>query len=248
MALNVSCGGIRASLMEGASPAALLAFVLRLEPADERLEIFDDRGGVHLAGARQLEQGVLPGLALSLRQHRGKARAGFLVAVDRTLAQRTLVSSRLAQGLLELELHDERQEIARVRYVRRDVILRARVEVLFGAAVRRGDALVLAAQFPPRSVVVLGLDLARENLPAPLVDELAEGQEGDLVERHLHLLIDDEFLARLDVADKVDRMQVPRRHRQVDRVADRFVETVVRTALEHVRQVAVPEVVIDVTE
>ncbi len=149
---------------------------------------------------------------------------------------------------MELELHDEGQEIARVRHVRRNVVFRARIEVLFRARDGRHDALVLAAQFPPRCVVVLGLDLAREDLPAPLVDELAEGQECDLVERHLHLLIDDEFLARLDVADQVDRMQVPGRHRQVDGVADRFVKAVVRTALEHVREVAVPEVVIDVSE
>ena len=45
---------------------------------------------------------------------------------------------------------------------------------------------------------------AVEHAPAPLVDELAERQEGDLVERHLHLLVDDGFLRRLHRADQAD--------------------------------------------
>jgi hypothetical protein len=45
------------------SPAALLALVLLGEPALERREVLEDRRGVDLAGAGQLEQRILPGLA-----------------------------------------------------------------------------------------------------------------------------------------------------------------------------------------
>src|SRR6266850_1301303 len=48
------------------------------------------------------------------------------------------------------------------------------------------DPLVLETQVPPGLVVPRRRDLAREDLPAPLVDEETERQEGDLVEGHLH--------------------------------------------------------------
>ena len=113
---------------------------------------------------------------------------------------------------------------------------------------RRRDALVLLAQLPPRRVVVLRLHFAGEHFPAPLVDQLAERQERDLVERELHLLVDRRLIAALDRADQADLVQVRRRHRQVHRVADRFVEAVVRAALEHVRLLVVRQVVKEVAE
>ena len=61
---------------------------------------------------------------------------------------------------------------------------------------RRRDALILLAQLPPGGVVVFRFDLTREHFPAPLVDQLAERQERELVERELHLLIDRLFSTR----------------------------------------------------
>ncbi len=68
--------------------------------------------------------------------------------------QRTLPARGVAQRLLELELQDEGEEIARVGRVVRDVEFRARIEVFFAARDRRLDALVLAAQVPPGLVVI----------------------------------------------------------------------------------------------
>src|SRR5213075_811034 len=120
---------------------------------------------------------------------------------DRALVERTLEAGGVAQRLVELELQDERQEISCVRRVARNVVFRSRIEVLLAARDRRGNALILLAQFPPRLVVVGRLDLSAEHAPAPLIDELAEGQERNLVERHLHLLVDDGFLRRHYITD-----------------------------------------------
>ena len=118
--------------------------------------------------------------------------------------QRPGVSGRITQRLVELELQDERQEITRVRRVAGDVVLRTRIEIGFRARHGRHDALVFEAQVPPGLVVFARLDAAVEHAPAPFVDEFAEGQEGDLVERHLHLLVDHGFLRRLHRADEAD--------------------------------------------
>jgi len=118
--------------------------------------------------------------------------------------QRTLETRGLAQRLVELELQDERQEIARVRGIAGDVVLRTRVEILFRALHRRRHALVLAPQLPPGLVVVGRLHAAVEHGPAPFVDQLAERQERDLVQRHLHLLVDHRLLRGLHRVDQAD--------------------------------------------
>jgi hypothetical protein len=65
----------------------------------------------------------------------------------------------------------------------------------------------------------------------------------------LHLLVDQGFLAdAAGFADQADRVQVLRRQRQHDGVADGLMEAVVRAALEQRRQVVVGQVVIDVAE
>src|SRR6185503_1207973 len=110
---------------------------------------------------------------------------------DRALVERSLESRLLAERALELELEHEGQEVARVWRVAGHVVLRRRVEIRFAARYRRVDALVLAAQVPPRFVVFRRLDRAREHAPAPLVDELAERQECDLLARDLHLPVDE---------------------------------------------------------
>ena len=149
---------------------------------------------------------------------------------------------------MELELQQIRQEVAGVRRVRRNVVLRARIEILFRARDWRCDALVLLAQLPPGGVVVRRRNLAREHSPAPFVDQLAERQEGDLVERHFHLLVDRRLAALLYRTCKSDRVQIRRRHRQIHRIADRLVEAIVRAALEQIRLILVREVIEHVTE
>src|SRR5204863_4541986 len=97
------------------------------------------------------------------------------------------VTRGVAHRLVELKLVDAREEIAGIRDVARDMILRAGVEVGLVARRGRSDALVLLEQCPPCLVIVCGLGLAAEDLPAPLVDEQAKGQEGNLVERRTQL-------------------------------------------------------------
>ena len=119
-------------------------------------------------------------------QHLRQAGARSLVAVDRAAVQRALEAGRLAEAAVELELQDVRQEVAHVGRVARHVILRARIEIFFRARHRRPDPLILQPQVPPGLVVIGGLDLPREDLPAPLIDQQAERQERDLLERAVH--------------------------------------------------------------
>ncbi len=162
--------------------------------------------------------------------------------------QRALVAGRIAQALVELELQDARQEVAGVGGVARHVVLRARVEEFFATGAGRGHALVLGLQVPPRLVVVVGGDRAIEHAPAPAVDHQPERQERHARERHAHLVVDDRFAAFGRRIDQADRAEVLGRHRQHDGIADRFVETIVGTALEQRRQRVVGQVVIDVAQ
>ncbi len=57
----------------------------------------------------------------------------------------------------------------------------------------RRDALDVAAQAPPLAVVVVGRDVAVENAPAPLVDEVAERQKRDLTQSHVHQEVQVQF-------------------------------------------------------
>src|SRR5262249_46476748 len=104
--------------------------------------------------------------------------------------QRSLDSRSLAQRALELELQNTRKKVAYVRSVRRYVILGPGIEVLLAAFYRRRHALILRLQVPPRFVVFPRSDLPGKNLPSPLVDRKSEGQESDLVERHLQQVTD----------------------------------------------------------
>ncbi len=181
-------------------------------------------------------------------QHGGVFGARFFVAVDVAFVERTFEAGRIAQRLLELELQNERQEVARVRRVAGDVVLGARIEVFLRARDRRGDALIVFTQLPPAGIVLIRLNLAGEDFPAPLIDKLAPGQEHDLIQRPLHLRIDHGFRVRLLRRHEADLVQMRGRERQRHRIADRFVESVVRRALEHRRQVFVVQVVVDVAE
>src|SRR5205814_1657159 len=151
------------------SPATLLPLVLLPEPTLQRLEVLEQRTAVHLALAGHRLERVRPGLAGAEREHLPEPLARFLAAVEGALVQRPFVARRLAHGAIELELEDPREEVARVRNIRRNVVLRARVEVLLGARHRRRHALVFRAQSPPRLVVIRRRGLAAEDVPAPLV-------------------------------------------------------------------------------
>src|SRR5262245_51525308 len=168
MARTVSCAGSWAFIGGSPrvlvdSPAAVVSLVLFPEPLHQRLEVFDDRGRVHLARARELLERILPGLTASHREHVLVRAARLLAAEDRALVQRALEPRLLAERALELELQHEGQEVARVRRVARHVVLRGGVEVRLAARNRRVDALDLAAQVPPGLVVLLGRNRAREH-------------------------------------------------------------------------------------
>src|SRR5438270_2355757 len=165
------------------SPATSLPLVLLLQPSLQRLEVLEQCAPVHLPLTGHRLERVRPRLAGAEREHLPEALAGFLAAVEGTLVQRTSLARGLAHRPIELELQDPREEVSGVRDVSRDVVLGARVEVLFRARDWRRYALVPGAQRPPGLVVVRGRRLPAEHVPAPLVDQLAEGKERDLGER-----------------------------------------------------------------
>src|SRR5919201_462874 len=167
------------------SPATLLPLVLLPQPSLQRLEVLEQRASVHLSLAGHRLERVRPGLAGPEREHLPEAPARFLAPVKRALIQRAPLPCRLTHRPIELELQEPREEVSRVGDVCRDVVLRARIEVLLRARDRRRDALVLRAQRPPGLVVVRGRRLPAEDVPAPLIDQLAEEEEGHLGERVL---------------------------------------------------------------
>src|SRR5713101_7090629 len=228
-------------------PADLVARVLLVEPLFERREIIEDRGGVHLALAGHGFEGVGPGAALTHRQHLGELRSGRFVAVNRAAMERACVASLFAKRAVKLELQNKGQEITRVRNIGGHVILRAGIEVGLGSWNRRGYPLIFTAKFPPGFVVIGGLDFARENFPAPLVDQQAERKEGDFLERALEQQ-GDVSGRRRNAIDQADFLQVFRRNREGDGIADGFVETVVGAVLEKRRQVVVRTLVEIVAE
>src|SRR5438132_6123578 len=130
------------------SPATLLPLVLLLQPSLQRLEIFQQRAAVHLALAGHGLKRVRPRLAGAKREHPPQALAGLPAAVERALVQRALLPRGLAHRAVELELQDAGEEVARVRHVRRHVVLRAGIEVLLAAWNRRGRRLVRRRQRP----------------------------------------------------------------------------------------------------
>src|SRR6185436_7098890 len=112
-------------------PPHRFPFVLLIEPRLERREVFGHRTGVHLALASQRLERVGPGLGCAHFQHGLELRAGLLAAVNRAAMERPAAAGRLGQCSMKLELKNLRKEVARVRGVRRNVVLRPRVEKLF---------------------------------------------------------------------------------------------------------------------
>jgi hypothetical protein len=83
--------------------------------------------------------------------------------------------------------------------------------------------LILLAQIPPEFVVLARARLARKDFPAPLIYQIAEGQEGDFIQRHLHQQRNVGARVRRFV-NQTELFQVFRRDRQRNRVADGFVK------------------------
>ena len=167
------------------SPSLRRVLVLLVEPLLERREVVEHGRRVHLSSSRSTRSSASGhGRVWPIFEHRLESCARLLVVVDRAAVERSRAARLARQRAMELELQDVGQEVAHVRRVRRPTWYFAPGSKNCLAAGRgRRDALVLQAQLPPRLVVVVGRDLAGEDLPAPLVDQQAERQEGDLVER-----------------------------------------------------------------
>ena len=91
---------------------------------------------------------IRPRAALAHFQHLVQARAGFFVLVNRTAMQRALVTGFAAERAMKLELQNVREEITRVGNISRDVIFRARIEILLAARDGRRDALIFQRAAP----------------------------------------------------------------------------------------------------
>ena len=132
----------------------------------------------------------------------------------------------LGKGTMELKLQNVGEEVPGIGDVCRYVVFRARIEEFFTTRCGRRDALILQPQFPPRLVVILGLDLSRKHFPSPLIDQQAERKKGDLLER----LVQQKPISR-DASGALSSSPISDEYSGVtdkrDRVADRFVETVV---------------------
>src|SRR5262245_5132666 len=188
--------------------STLLSLILFFEPLLQRREVFNERARVHVARASELFERFLPWAALANRQHGCELFAGGGISIVRALMQRALEACGLAKRAVKLELKNEREEVARVRSIPRNMCFGSGVEIRLGAGHRWSNTLVLLAQLPPGLIVVLGCHFAREHLPAPLIDELAEWQEGDPLERQLHLLVDQCVVTGFYITDELDRMEV----------------------------------------
>src|SRR5271167_384411 len=211
-------------------PPHLLSLVLLIEPLFQWREILQHGAGVHLALAGEGVERFRPGLALAHLEHGVQLRPSSLVAVERAAIERPSESGLTAHGAKELKLQNPRQEVSRVGHVRGYVILRTRIEVGLAAWHGRCNALVLLAHSPPRTVVICGCDFAAENSPAPLIDEQAERQEGDLVEPLAQQIAN--VVGLRNGRQQSNLVEVLRSDSQCDGVADGLMEAVVRAALE----------------
>ena len=145
-------------------------FVLLVQPLLQRRKIFQDGPGIHSPLAGQDFQRIGPGFALAHGQHLVQLCSRCFRAVEGAAVERAFVSRLAAEGVVELELQNVRQEISRVGDIGRYVILRSRIEIGFAARHWRRYSLILQAHLPPCFVVIGGLDLAGEYFPAPLID------------------------------------------------------------------------------
>jgi hypothetical protein len=93
----------------------------------------------------------------------------------------------------------------------------------------RIETLVLIAQLPPIGVVLIGSCLSGEHLPPPVIDQVAERQKSNFLERLLEQKIDILLWIGCVVIEQADFLQVRRRcHRQGDCISNGFVKSRVR--------------------
>ena len=142
--------------------------------------------------------------------------------------ERSLPARRVAGRLVELELEDPRQEIARIGRVARNMEFGARVKVALAPCNRRSNPLILLAKLIPARVVATRRDRAVENAPTPLIDQQSERKERHLV----HRLAKQQTgvlgrIGHLVAVEQPDLNQIFRGHRQRDEIADRLVEPVI---------------------
>src|SRR2546427_8302014 len=145
------------------SPADRLSFDLLVQPGIERLEIIENGGRVHLLCPGNLFERVRPGARQAPRKHCVQPLAGLGTFINRATMDRQRAACGLRKRAMKLELKNERKKVTRVRHIRRDVILRTRIEKFFPARADRSDSLILQSQIPPRFVVILRLDLSGKN-------------------------------------------------------------------------------------
>src|SRR6266850_518883 len=212
----------------------VLRRILLIQPCLQRREIIRQRRRIHSLFPRQGPQRFRPRLALPHRQHRVQLFPCRLVPIHRAPVQGPAVPRLTAKRSLKLKLQNPRQKVSRVRHIARHVILRPRIKIRFRSLHRRRNPLVLLPQFPPCFVVVLRLHFSVEHFPAPLVHQQAKRQEGNLLQRLLQQVINVPRGRRHRV-DQSELLQVVRRHGQRNRVAYRFVKSVVRAVLKERR-------------
>src|SRR5258708_39081323 len=152
--------------MRNTSPPAFLTRILFFEPSLQGREIVEQSGGVHLPLSAEQVKRFRPGFARSQLQHRLQPFPGFSAPVDRAVVDWEASISEPAERPVELKLEDPSEEVAGVRQVGGDVILRARVESRLPAQNRRSRSLILPPHIPPRDAVVCQADLPPENSPS----------------------------------------------------------------------------------
>ena len=114
------------------------------------------------------------------------------------------------------------------------MVLRVGIKVSLAACNGRHHALVFQAQFPPGFVVTLGIDLAGKNFPTPLINQQTKRQECHAIQCLFQQNRNVSFRRRHFV-EQANLLQILRRVRQCDGVANRFVEAVVGPVLEKER-------------
>src|SRR5437660_4418496 len=143
---------------------------------------------------------------------------------------------------MKLELQDRSQKVPCIGDLGWHVILGRRIKICLTALYRRSYALIFLFQLPPRLVVILRLDLAGKDAPAPLINEQSEGQKRDFFQRLVHEQTQIAFRPGY-LRDHIDLLEVLGCDGKGDGVADRLVEAVIRAVLEQDRLLTVSTLV-----
>src|SRR5437588_6718697 len=135
---------------------------------------------------------------------------------------------------MKLELQDRSQKVPCIGNIGWHVILGRGIKICLTALYRRSDALIFLFQLPPRLVVILRLDLAGKDAPAPLINEQSEGQKRDFFQRLVHEQTQITFRPAY-LRHHIDLLEVLGSDGKCDGLADRLVEAVTRAAADRDR-------------